>query len=267
MWEDLFTGAWHSIVFGVVGIALMAAGFVLVDMLTPGKLRELIWMQRNCNASLLLAANQLGIAVIVFVAISRSFADFGEGLASTILFGLIGIGLMGVAFVVLDMLTPGKLGEIICDDQPHPAARVERGLALRGRADRRRLHRLTRRPRLRAAVASILGPLPSPERQGEVRPTADQYGDIQVVPRRTRESRLLAFAGVRRRRRREAVRAASHGSDRGTRSARPRRHARSGHDDEARPDAGGLRERHQIPCGVAGQRVLGAHFEPAAVPS
>jgi uncharacterized membrane protein YjfL (UPF0719 family) len=94
MWEDLFTGAWHSIVYGVVGIALMAAGFMLVDMLTPGKLRELIWIQRNSNASLLLAANQLGIV------------------------------LMGVAFLVLDMLTPGKLGEIICDEQPHPAARV-----------------------------------------------------------------------------------------------------------------------------------------------
>ena len=124
MWEDLFTGAWHSIVYGVVGIALMAAGFMLVDMLTPGKLRELIWIQRNSNASLLLAANQLGIAVIVFTAIITSYADFGEGLASTILFGLLGIVLMGVAFLVLDMLTPGKLGEIICDEQPHPAARV-----------------------------------------------------------------------------------------------------------------------------------------------
>jgi len=124
MWEDLFTGAWHSIVYGVVGIGLMAAGFLLVDMLTPGKLRELIWIQRNANASLLLAANQLGIAVIVFTAIITSYADFGQGLASTVLFGLLGIVLMGVAFLVLDMLTPGKLGEIICDEQPHPAARV-----------------------------------------------------------------------------------------------------------------------------------------------
>jgi uncharacterized membrane protein YjfL (UPF0719 family) len=124
MWEDLFTGAWHSIVYGAVGIGLMVAGFMLVDMLTPGKLRELIWIQRNGNASLLLAANQLGIAVIVFTAIITSYADFGEGLASTILFGLVGIVLMGVAFLVLDMLTPGKLGDIICDDEPHPAARV-----------------------------------------------------------------------------------------------------------------------------------------------
>ena len=123
MWEDLFTGAWHSIVYGVVGIGLMAAGFILVDMLTPGKLRELIWIHRNRNASLLLAANQLGIAVIVFTAIFTSYADFGEGLASTILFGLLGIVLMGVAFLVLDMLTPGKLGESSVTSTA-PAARV-----------------------------------------------------------------------------------------------------------------------------------------------
>jgi uncharacterized membrane protein YjfL (UPF0719 family) len=124
MWEDLLTGAWQSIVFGAAGIALMAVGFVLVDLLTPGRLRDLIWVRRNSNAALLLAANQLGIAGIVFTAILTSYADFGKGLASTILFGLLGIVLMGVAFLVLDILTPGKLGEIIAADEPHPAARV-----------------------------------------------------------------------------------------------------------------------------------------------
>ncbi|HEY0697173.1 MAG TPA: DUF350 domain-containing protein [Micromonospora sp.] len=124
MLEELLTGAWQSIVYGVVGVALMAAGFVLVDLLTPGKLRELIWVRRNGNAALLLAANQLGIAGIVFTAILTSYSDFGKGLASTAIFGLIGILIMGLAFLVLDWLTPGKLGEIICVDEPHPAAKV-----------------------------------------------------------------------------------------------------------------------------------------------
>ena len=124
MWEDLLTGAWQSVIFGVVAIALMAAGFVLVDLLTPGRLRDLIWVQRNSNAALLLSANQLGIALIVFVAIWTSYEDFGVGLASTILFGMLGLVLMAVSFLVLDLLTPGRLGEIICDDQPHPAAKV-----------------------------------------------------------------------------------------------------------------------------------------------
>ncbi|WFE21208.1 DUF350 domain-containing protein [Solwaraspora sp. WMMD937] len=124
MLEDLLTGAWQSIVFGAVGVALMAAGFVVVDWLTPGKLRELIWVQRNGNAALLLAANQLGVAGIVFTAILTSYPSFTKGLASTILFGLIGLGIMALAFTVLDWLTPGRLGAVICSDEPHPAARV-----------------------------------------------------------------------------------------------------------------------------------------------
>ncbi|MGK5742046.1 DUF350 domain-containing protein [Micromonospora sp. URMC 103] len=124
MLEDLLGGAGRSIVFGIVGVGLLAAGFLLVDLLTPGKLRELIWVQRNHNAGLLLAANQLGIAAIVFTAILTSYSDFGKGLASTVIFGLVGLAVMALAFFVLDLLTPGRLGEVICAEDPHPAARV-----------------------------------------------------------------------------------------------------------------------------------------------
>jgi hypothetical protein len=102
----------------------MALGFVLVDLLTPGKLRELIWVEKNPNAAMLLAANQLGIAAIVFTAIFTSYDDFGQGLLSTLIFGIIGIAVMGFAFLVLDWLTPGKLGDVICTPERHPGAMV-----------------------------------------------------------------------------------------------------------------------------------------------
>jgi hypothetical protein len=122
--QDLLEGAGRSIVFGVIGIGLMAVGYVLVDLLTPGKLKDLIFVERNPNASLLLAANQLGIAAIVFTAIFTSYDSFGEGLASTVLFGLVGIGIMGLAFLVLDWMTPGKLGDVICTPDRHGGAMV-----------------------------------------------------------------------------------------------------------------------------------------------
>ena len=124
MLENLLEGAGRSIVFGLIGIGLMALGFVLVDLLTPGKLRNLIWVDRNPNAALLLAANQLGIALIVFTAIFTTYDNFGEGLLSTVLFGILGIGVMALAFLVLDWMTPGKLGEVICTPERHPGATV-----------------------------------------------------------------------------------------------------------------------------------------------
>jgi hypothetical protein len=122
--ENLLEGAGRSIVFGAVGIGLMALGFVLVDLLTPGKLRDLIWVDKNPNAALLLASNQLGIAAIVFTAIFTSYSNFGEGLASTAIFGVLGIAVMALAFLVLDWMTPGKLGEVICTQERHPGAMV-----------------------------------------------------------------------------------------------------------------------------------------------
>nr|WP_296069541.1 DUF350 domain-containing protein [uncultured Actinoplanes sp.] len=124
MLQDLLEGAGRSIVFGVVGIGLMALGYLLIDLLTPGKLRDLIWIEKNPNASLLLAANQLGIAAIVFTAIFTSFDSFGQGLASTVIFGVLGILVMGLAFLVLDWMTPGKLGEVICTPERHGGALV-----------------------------------------------------------------------------------------------------------------------------------------------
>jgi hypothetical protein len=122
--EDLLEGAGRSIVFGLVGIGLMAVGFLLVDLLTPGKLRDLIWVEKNPNAAMLLAANQLGIALIVFTAIFTSYDSFGEGLASTVIFGILGIAIMGLGFLVLDWMTPGKLGDVICTPERHPGAVV-----------------------------------------------------------------------------------------------------------------------------------------------
>jgi len=122
--EDLLEGAGRSVVFGLIGIGLMAVGFVMVDLLTPGKLRDLIWREKNPNAALLLAANQLGIAVIVFTAIFTSYDSFDQGLASTVIFGIIGIAIMGFGFMVLDWMTPGKLGEVICTPERHPGAVV-----------------------------------------------------------------------------------------------------------------------------------------------
>lgn len=124
MLEDLLNGAGRSVVFGLIGVGLMALGFVMVDLLTPGKLKDLIWRDKNPNAALLLSANQLGIAVIVFTAVFTSYQDFGQGVASTLIFGIIGIAIMGFAFLVLDWLTPGKLGDVICTPERHPGATV-----------------------------------------------------------------------------------------------------------------------------------------------
>ncbi|MER5861890.1 DUF350 domain-containing protein [Kitasatospora sp. NPDC002040] len=122
--HDIVNGLGAAAVFGAVGVVLLLLGVGLVDVLTPGKLGHQIWIERNRNAALVLSSALLGIGGIVFTSIMSTYDDFGKGLAATAAFGLLGLVLMAVAFWLLDVVTPGKLGAILVDPEPHPAVWV-----------------------------------------------------------------------------------------------------------------------------------------------
>ncbi|MBT2525184.1 DUF350 domain-containing protein [Streptomyces flavidovirens] len=122
--EDIVNGLGRSAAYGALGVVLLTLGIFLVDALTPGKLGRQIWEERNRNAALLLSSALLGIGGIVFTSIWTTYNDFGKGLVSTAAFGVLGLVMMAVAFLVVDLVTPGKLGETLVQDEPHPAVWV-----------------------------------------------------------------------------------------------------------------------------------------------
>lgn len=121
---NLATDLLVTLAYGAVGILLMVIGYVLVDLATPGRLRELIWIDRNQNAALLLASNLASVGIIVVAAIVASEDDFVIGIVGAAAYGILGLIIMAASFLLLDMTTPGKLGEIMIDPQPHPAVWV-----------------------------------------------------------------------------------------------------------------------------------------------
>jgi len=121
---DVFAETGIAATYGLVGLVLMAVGFALVDVLTPGNLREQVWVERNRNAAILLASNVLGVGIIVATAIAASENDWAVGIVSTLAYGILGLVLMGLSFVVIDAVTPGKLGALMVAEEPHPAVYV-----------------------------------------------------------------------------------------------------------------------------------------------
>ena len=119
--QDLGYDMLAGLLYGVVGIALMMAGFAVIDLLTPGKLGDLIVHHRRRDVGIVAASAMLAIGAIVTSAILASDGDLDRGLAETAGVGLIGIVLLGLAFVAVDRLTPGKLGEILADEHEDPA--------------------------------------------------------------------------------------------------------------------------------------------------
>ncbi len=76
-------------------------------------------MDRNRNLGVIVSSAMLAVGIIVTSAIIASDGDLAEGLGQSAGFGLVGILLLGVAFVVIDLITPGKLGDIVMGEDGH----------------------------------------------------------------------------------------------------------------------------------------------------
>ena len=108
-----------------VGILLLVVGGFALDLLTPGHLARHIYEERSINAGIALGAGFLGQGAIAFTTIwTNATSGFGQALLYTVVFGLLGVLLQVVAFVVLDLLTPGKLGATLMQVDFHPASLV-----------------------------------------------------------------------------------------------------------------------------------------------
>lgn len=122
--NDLAFDLLAGLAYGAVGLALLALGYGAIDMLTPGRLTDLIYRDRNWNAALVVGSGLVAIATIQVTAILTSHDDLDKGLAYAGSFGVLGVVLLVISFVVLDRLTPGDLGAIVCDRERHPAVVV-----------------------------------------------------------------------------------------------------------------------------------------------
>jgi uncharacterized membrane protein YjfL (UPF0719 family) len=115
----------YAVAYTAVGLALLALGFLALDLLTPGHLGRHIYEHRSVNAALVLSAGFLGQGAVIFAAIwTNATSGFGRALLYTVVFGVLGVLLQVVAHLVLDLITPGKLGEHLMEPAFHPASLV-----------------------------------------------------------------------------------------------------------------------------------------------
>ena len=120
MWQNLL----YAVVYLAVGIALLILAAIVVDLLTPGRL--MAHVVTSYSSALVLAAALVGQGLVIFTAIwTNAESGFGDALLWTVAFGLLGVVLTAVAFLVVDLLTPGKLGRLLAEPGPvQPVALV-----------------------------------------------------------------------------------------------------------------------------------------------
>ncbi|KZS57614.1 hypothetical protein A4G26_15410 [Mycobacterium kansasii] len=115
-------GVVATILYFLVGAAVLIAGFLMVDVLTPGNLRRLVFVDRRPNAVVLASAMYAALAIVIVVAIHTSSSQLGQGLLDVAVYGLVGVVLQGVALLILEIAVPGRFRDHIHEPQLHPAA-------------------------------------------------------------------------------------------------------------------------------------------------
>ena len=111
-----------TVLYFLVGIVVLVAGFAMVDALTPGKLRRQVFVERRPNAVVITAAMDVSLALVIVAAIKASSDQLGQGLLDTLVYGLVGVALQGIALAILEAVVPGRLRGFIDAEEFHPAS-------------------------------------------------------------------------------------------------------------------------------------------------
>jgi uncharacterized membrane protein YjfL (UPF0719 family) len=129
---DFLNDLGNTLAWVGTAVALMAAGFRMVDVLTPGRLSAQV--SQNLNAGLLVGAKLLAVGIIVFSAIWTAPDALGDGLLQAGLYSALGLGVSAVVFLVIDLALPVRLRHLVDEDRFDPAicaaVGAEIGLAL-----------------------------------------------------------------------------------------------------------------------------------------
>ncbi|TFV48211.1 DUF350 domain-containing protein [Blastococcus sp. TF02A-35] len=110
-------GVLATLLYFAIGFAVLALGFLALDLLTPGNLRTQVYTDHNPNAAVLLGANHLALAIIVVTSIMTSDDSLGQGLVDSAVYGVLGVVLQAVALRLLDAFVPGHLRDVV--NTPH----------------------------------------------------------------------------------------------------------------------------------------------------
>jgi uncharacterized membrane protein YjfL (UPF0719 family) len=109
-----------------VGLVILMAGFFVVDVLTPGNLGKQL-MEGNPNAAVLVGATLASLGLVLWFAIYFTGAGW-DGLDECAIFGIVGVIIQGIGFFVLDLVTPGKLGQVLMQNTYHRGTTVSASL-------------------------------------------------------------------------------------------------------------------------------------------
>lgn len=115
MTEFLINGVIGTLAYFVLAAVILVLGFVILDLITPGRLHELVFVHHLPNAAVITVAQQIAIGIIVVTAVINSSDVIVEGLIETAVFGVLGLVIQVIVMALLEALIPGRFRDLVED--------------------------------------------------------------------------------------------------------------------------------------------------------
>jgi hypothetical protein len=122
----------HAVAYGaaycLVGTLVLIGSWYVLDLLVPGRLGD--HLRGSHSAALVAATWMVAQGAIVFTAIwTNAGSSLGAALGWTVAFSVLGVLLQSLAWRLVDVVTPGTLGEEVTVRGPvMPLAAVSAGV-------------------------------------------------------------------------------------------------------------------------------------------
>lgn len=110
---ELLDGIGVSLAYFGVGALVLAVGFVVLDLLTPGSLRHHVFVDHRPNAAALHAASAVSLAIVVVTVMTNASDSLAEGLIDVVVYGLLGVVFQAATLVILELLVPGRFRDLV----------------------------------------------------------------------------------------------------------------------------------------------------------
>ncbi|OKX84760.1 DUF350 domain-containing protein [Corynebacterium glutamicum] len=124
MSQYLVDGVIGTLSYFVLAAVILVVGFVILDLITPGKLHKLVFVHHLPNAAVITVAQQVSIGIIVVTAVLTSSDILSEGLLETAVFGALGLVIQVVVMAVLEAVIPGRFRDLVEDPKLRSGAVV-----------------------------------------------------------------------------------------------------------------------------------------------
>lgn len=126
--HDLPSALGYGVAYGLLGTVVLVLSWFVLDLLTPGRLGD--HLRTSQSAGLVAATWMVAKGAIIFTAIwTNASSGFGDALIWTVSFSVLGVILQTVAWRLVDLVTPGNLGEeITVPGDTQPLAKLTAGV-------------------------------------------------------------------------------------------------------------------------------------------